>query len=462
MASRGPRRNRRHGDAARRLAARTRTGHDAGADGPGDHADGTGRREDSPPPEAARERGTRRLTPSLVLVSISGRDRPGLLAELTGALAESGFRLIDIQQATLLDLLALSILVDVGPGPEPERRLLRQVGGTALALGLDLDARPIETREANRLSDRHLQALTILSRGLDTATVARLAKTVGEHQANIVTIHRLAESDLSAVDFILDVTATPDLDALKAALLSLSDLTGIDLGLQPENAFRKSKRLVVFDVDSTLVNGEAIDELAREAGKGEAVAALTRQAMDGSLEFADALRRRVAELEGLPLEAALRARDRLELTPGAERTVATLRELGYRVAAISGGFDLIVEPLKARLGLDHAHANRLEVVDGRLTGRLLGDLVDAEGKARLLRSIAAEERVPLEQVVGIGDGANDFPMLQAAGLGIAFGRREKIRRAAAGAIRHPDLSGILYLLGVTGRDLAALARRRSA
>lgn len=292
--------------------------------------------------------------------------------------------------------------------------------------------------------------------------MARVARTVGEHQANIVTIHRLADSDLSAVDFILDVTGTPDLGALKAALLSLSDLTGIDLGLQPENAFRKSKRLVVFDVDSTLLNGEAIDELAREAGKGEAVAALTRQAMEGTLDFSESLRRRVAELAGLPLEAALRARDRLELTPGAERTVATLRELGYRVAAISGGFDLIVEPLKARLGLDHAHANRLDVVDGRLTGRLLGDLVDAEGKARLLRSIASEERVPLEQVVGIGDGANDIPMLQAAGLGIAFGRREKIRRAAAGAIRHPDLSGILYLLGVTGRDLAALARRRSA
>ncbi|MDZ4805922.1 MAG: phosphoserine phosphatase SerB [Candidatus Eisenbacteria bacterium] len=402
------------------------------------------------------------MTHQLVLVSLSGPDRPGLLGDITATLADAGFRLVDIQQATLLDWLALSILVDVGPGAEPPTRLLRAIGGTALALGLSVDARLIEASEASRLGRRDLWALTILSEGLEVATVSRLARVVGEHQANIVTIHRLAEEDLSAVDFILDVTNTPDLAELKSELLHLSDTTGIDLGLQPEDAFRKSKRLVVFDVDSTLVDGEGIDELAREAGKGEAVAALTRQAMDGNLDFADALRRRVALLEGLSLEGVHRAAERLPLTPGAHQTVEILKELGYRVAAISGGFDLLVEPLRRKLQLDHAYANRLEVSSGLLTGRLIGDLVDGAGKAALLQSIAAEERIPLEQVVGVGDGANDIPMLQAAGLGIAFGRRDKIRRAAQGAIRKQDLSGILYLLGVTGRDLAVLRRRRQA
>jgi phosphoserine phosphatase len=402
------------------------------------------------------------MTSTLVLVSLSGPDRPGLLGEVTGCLADAGFRMIDIQQATLLDLLALSLLVDVGEGPDPSGRLLRAIGGTALALRLAVDARPIESAEAGRLKHRDLMALTILSEGLDVGTVSRLARLVGSHRANIVTIHRLAEDDLSAVDFILDVTHTPDLAELKSELLHLSDSTGIDLGLQPEDAFRKSKRLVVFDVDSTLVDGEGIDELAREAGKGETVAAITREAMDGRLDFAEALRRRVAALEGLPLEAVSRAASRLPLTPGAGQTVEILKELGYRVAAISGGFDLLVEPLKSDLKLDHAYANRLEVVGGRLTGRVLGDIVDAAGKAALLRSIAAIERIPLEQVVGVGDGANDIPMLQAAGLGIAFGRRATIRRAAHGAIARPDLGGILYLLGVTGRDLAALRRRRRA
>ncbi|TPW03355.1 MAG: phosphoserine phosphatase, partial [bacterium] len=256
---------------------------------------------------------------------------------------------MDIQQATLLDLLALSILVDVGPGAEPSSRLLRAIGGTALSLGLKVDARPIEVGEASRLGRRDLWALTILSEGLEVATVSRLARVVGEHRANIVTIHRLAEEDLSAVDFILDVTNTPDLADLKSELLHLSDATGIDLGLQPEDAFRKSKRLVVFDVDSTLVDGEGIDELAREAGQGEAVAALTRQAMDGQLDFAEALHRRVALLAGLSLEGVRRAAERLPLTPGARQTVEILKELGYRVAAISGGFDLLVDPLRQRL-----------------------------------------------------------------------------------------------------------------
>ncbi len=395
----------------------------------------------------------------MVLVSISGPDRPGILAEVTAALADAGFLLLDIQQATLLDLLALSILVDCGPEPEPARRLLKAAGGTALSLGLTMDAREIAGADRDRFGARDLHALTILSDGLDTPTMARLARTVGMHRANIVTIHRLAESDLSAVEFLLDVSGTPDLPALQAELLLLSDMTGVDLGLQPENAYRKSKRLIVFDVDSTLVEGEAIDELAREAGQGEAVAAVTRKAMDGGVDFSTALRERVRLLAGLSVDRVEAVLARMKLTPGSEPTIRILKELGYRVGAISGGFETFVLPLKARLGLDHAHANRLEFRDGRLTGELLGEIIDDKGKARLLKEIAATERIPLEQVVGIGDGANDIPMLQAAGLGIAFGSRDKPRRAAHGAIRRNDLRGVLYLLGVTGRDVRTLTER---
>ena len=399
---------------------------------------------------------------SLVLASLSGPDRPGILGEIMAALAAAGFRLVDVQQATLLDLLALSVLVDAGPGPEADRRLLRAIGGIGLSLGLAVDARRIEAVEAGRLARRELYALTVLSDGLDTATVAELARIIGRHGANIVTIHRLTEEDLSAIDFILDVSATPELEALKAELILLSDRTGVDLGLQPENAYRKSKRLIVFDVDSTLVSGEVIDELAAEAGAVDAVAEITRRAMDGQLDFETALRERVARLKGLPLERVEHAGARLTLTPGAEETVRTLKELGYRVAAISGGFDVFVEPLRRRLGLDYAYSNRLEVADGCLTGRLVGPVVDAQRKAELLRQVAAEEQIPLEMVVSVGDGANDIPMLQAAGLGIAFGSRDKTRRAAHGAIRRNDMRGVLYLLGVTGRDLRRLQERRTA
>lgn len=397
---------------------------------------------------------------ALVLASLSGPDRPGILGEIMAALAGAGFRLVDVQQATLLDLLALSVLVDAGPGPEPDRRLLRAIGGVGLSLGLAVDARCLEAVEADRLARRDLYALTALSDGLDTATVAELARTIGRHGANIVTIHRLTEGDLSAIDFILDVSATPSLPELKAELILLSDRTTVDLGLQPENAYRKSKRLVVFDVDSTLVSGEVIDELAAEAGVQAEVADITRQAMEGRLDFETALRQRVGRLAGLPLDRVVRAGERLKLTPGAEETVRTLKELGYRVAAISGGFDVFVDPLRERLGLDYAHSNRLEVADGKLTGRLVGPVVDARRKAALLTELAATEQIPLEMVVSIGDGANDIPMLQAAGLGIAFGSRDKTRRAADGAIRRNDMRGILYLLGVTERDIRALRERR--
>jgi phosphoserine phosphatase len=391
----------------------------------------------------------------LILVSVTGPDRPGILATLTESLATSGYRLVDIQQATLLTFLGLSVLVEAPPGEgDPASRLLRSVGGLALSLGLSIEAR--EATDARLPGGRDLQVLTVLSDGLETPIVARLARAIQEHGANVVTIHRLAEADLSAVDFILDVSATPDLRALKAALLLLSDETGVDLGLQPENAWRKSKRLVVFDVDSTLTATEAIDELAKAAGQAEAVAKVTRVAMDGGIDFVEALTRRVALLAGLPVEVLERLAREQPMTSGAEETVRILKALGYRVGAISGGFEEMVLPLARRLGLDHVRANRLEVRDGRLTGRLEGPVIDAAGKAERLRAIAAAEQIPLELVVGVGDGANDIPMLQAAGLGIAFGTRGGPRRAAHGAIRRNDLRGVLYLLGVTDRDVRAL------
>jgi phosphoserine phosphatase len=284
--------------------------------------------------------------------------------------------------------------------------------------------------------------------------VADTAAAVARHGANIVSIRRLAESDLRAGEYVLDVSGCTEVAALKADLLRTAERLGVDAGLAREDVYRKSKRIVVFDMDNTLVAGEMIDALADAAGVGDRVAAITRQAMDGRLDFAEALHRRVALLAGLPEARVNELARSMPLTPGAEEVLAVLKSLGYKLGVLSGGFTRFVDVLRVRFGLDYAFANTLEIENGVVTGRVTGEVLDGEGKARRLEEIARAEGVPRDLVVGVGDGANDIPMLQRAGLGIAFRAKEVTRRSADGAIQRNSFDGLLYLLGVSARDRA--------
>ncbi len=391
-----------------------------------------------------------------LILSVSGRDRPGILAELSRVLADAGIELVDLEQATLQDLLALSFLVDLGGNPRHAHVLLEKFFPAAGRLGLQVVARPISPEELITLKERDLWALTLLGSEATAQMVATVAEVTRRHNANVVSIRRLAEDDLRAAEFLVDASRTADVNAFRRDLFLECEAEGIDVGLSRASVYRQSKRVVVFDADSTLVAGEVIDELARRAGVVDRVSEITRRAMAGELDFEAALIERVALLRGLPVWTLRQVEQSLPLTAGAAEVITALKLLGYKVAVISGGFSFFTEHLKRVLGLDYAFGNELEIEDGMLTGRVVPPIIGARGKADLLREIARREGVPLSQVVGVGDGANDVPMLQAAGLGVAFRAKEVAKRAADGAIHQNSLFGLLYLLGLSQADLAEL------
>ena len=390
------------------------------------------------------------------ILSVSGRDRPGVLGTLAAAFAAQGIDIVDIEQATLQNFLALSFLVDLEEDPRRASALLRTVMPLAAELGLVADVRAIAPDEVRVLKETDHAVLVLLSEKPSSLLIAELGHTTARHGANVVSIRRLAEEDLRAGEFVLDVTRVADQNALKADLFMTAERLGADAGLAREDVYRKSKRIVVFDMDGTLVVGESIDLLARHTGNAAEIEVITRDAMEGRLDFVDALRRRVALLAGLP-EAVLReVADQLEIAPGAPQALRVLRRLGYRLGVVSGGFSVIVEIVRERLGLDFAVGNQVEIVGGRLTGRVIEPILDGDGKAAALRSVAEREGVSVEQVVGVGDGANDIPMLQAAGLGIAFRAKERTRECADATLVRSDFLGLLYMLGVSGRDVNRL------
>lgn len=394
------------------------------------------------------------------ILSVSGRDRKGILAALASALADAGIEIVDIEQATLQDFLALSFLVDLDRDPERASRLLRDVIPKASELGLAVDVRGLDSDQVRTLKETDHLVLTLISERPSSRLVAALGAAAARHGANIVSIRRLAEEDLRAGEYVLDISGVSDLDAMKADILRTAEGLDADAGLAREDVYRKSKRIVVFDMDSTLVAGELIDILAERKGVADAVRSITRKAMDGDIDFEESLRHRVAMLAGLPESVLHEIAAALPLTPGAEEVIRVLKRLGYKLGVLSGGFTVFAAALQERLGIDYAFANTVEIHDGALTGKLVGPIVDGPGKARLLAEIASREGVRPDQVVGVGDGANDIPMLQAAGLGIAFRAKEGTRRRADAAIGRNDFMGLLYLLGVSGRDLKRMRQER--
>jgi phosphoserine phosphatase len=382
---------------------------------------------------------------STILVRVFGPDGPGLTAGLMDVLSAGGCELYDVEQVVIRSRLSLNVLVSV---PD-DQSTVRDVLFYAWEHGLGADFEPVTDSPG---PTPHRFAVSVIGTRVTPEAFGAVAEAIAASGGNIDSIERLARYPV--VSYELAVSGG-DQRAMRAALLETSAAFGVDVAVQAEGIARRSKRLVVMDVDSTLIQDEIIDLLAEEAGQAQEVAAITEKAMAGDLDFNEALRARVAALAGLPVNSLESVAARIQLTPGARTFVRTLKKMGMKIGIVSGGFTWFTDRLAKDLGLDHAYANELEIKDDRLTGRIIGAPVDRSRKAEILTEIARQEGIALDQVVAIGDGANDLDMLATAGLGIAFNAKPLVRDAAHSAVSVPYLDAILFVLGIRRDEVDA-------
>ncbi|MDP1520396.1 phosphoserine phosphatase SerB [Porticoccus litoralis] len=398
----------------------------------------------------------------ILLINVAGEDKPGITSAVSRVLDEHGADILDIGQAVIHDNLNLGILAKIPEGQSPEK-VQKEILYSLHAMDMKVRFQPISEESyehwvAQQGKPRHI--VTLLARRVAAHHIARVTAVTVTQGLNIDKITRLSgrvplehmEANTKAcVEFSLR-GEPDDLGALRASLLELSTELDIDIAYQEDNIYRRNRRLVVFDMDSTLIEAEVIDELAREAGVGDEVAAITEAAMRGELDFIASFSKRLGLLQGLDASVLDAISARLKLTEGAELLISNLRRLGYKTAILSGGFDFFARRIQEQLGIDYVYANQLEIEGGKVTGRVTGEVVDGQRKAQLLRDIAARENISLEQVIAVGDGANDLPMLSIAGLGIAFRAKPLVKANAKQSISKLGLDGILYLMGLSDRD----------
>jgi len=395
-----------------------------------------------------------------IALHVAGNDRPGITAKIAEVIAEERAHLVSIGQSVLHGYLMMSAIIEA-PADSKVQEKMRHA---AAELGLRLETTELSGLTADSLPPAAGPSLciTLLGTLSDATSIAGLARYLADHQVNIREVRSLSEGALSGLELIVDLPAeasmSESLAQLRGGLLRLGMSLSADLAVQKDDVFRRNRRLVCMDVDSTFVKGECIDELAELVGCKAQVAEITARAMRGELDFRASLAERVRLLKGLPLEKAQALTSRLELTPGALNFVEKLKGLGFQVGLVSGGFTFFVDDLKRRFGLDFAFANELEVENGKLTGGLIGTIVDAERKAEVLKEMAQAHNLRLEQTVAVGDGANDILMLQTAGLGIAFRAKPKLQTLAHMSLNHHErLDTLLYLMGFNARELRSLA-----
>ena len=397
----------------------------------------------------------------ILLITISGEDHPGVTAGITQILAGHGVNILDIGQAVIHATLSMGVLAEI-PDDCDRQQVSADVEACAEQQGMRAKISEVNAGSYGdwvEAQGRARYIITLLARKITADQLARVTEVVSRHGLNIDGINRLSGriplGELPAfskacVEFSVRGPLS-DSPAFRRDLLEVAAALDVDLAFQQDNMYRRNRRLVAFDMDSTLIEAEVIDELAARAGVGDQVSAITERAMRGEIDFSESFRERVALLEGLEESALAEIASELKITEGAEHLISTLRTLGYKTAILSGGFTYFAHFLQQRLGMDYVHANELDIRDGRVTGRVTGTIVDGERKAQLLRQLADAEGIDLQQVIAVGDGANDLPMLSTAGLGIAFRAKPLVKQSAEQSISALGLDAILYLLGFSDR-----------
>lgn len=384
-----------------------------------------------------------------VLITVTGIDKPGVTSALFEVLSTHDVELLNVEQVVIRDRLTLGVLVSGSPRVADGDALRAEVTAAIQRMGLDVTIERSE--DVPVIAEPSTHTIVVLGRPITPAAFGAVAHEVAA-LGNIDFIRGVSDYPVTGLE--LRVSVPPGAgDDLPANLARVAARQGVDIAVERFSLERRAKRLIVFDVDSTLVQGEVIEMLADRVGAGAEVAAITEAAMRGELDFADSLRKRVATLAGLPAKVLDEVAEELQLTPGARTTIRTLRRLGFHCGVVSGGFRRIIEPLAHDLMLDFVAANDLEIVDGVLTGRVLGPIIDRAGKAKALRDFAEQVGVPMEQTVAVGDGANDIDMLTAAGLGVAFNAKPAVREVADASLSHPYLDTVLFILGVTRAEI---------
>ena len=405
------------------------------------------------------------MASEIVLVNVSGEDQPGLMAMLTSTLAEYQVRVLDVGQAVIHDELNLGMLIQISAAPEgvSMSEVLAELEAGARARGMAVRCTPISAADyhdwvASQGKPRYI--VTLLAAGDTGAQLAAVTAIVQSHGLNIDAIRRLSGrlplADYETGRMTIEISlrgSLADSQRLKSELMQAAEDLAFDFSVQRDTVFRRTRRLVAFDMDSTLINAEVIDELAKRHGVGDSVAAITERAMRGELQFKDSFRARARLLQGLP-EAYLRdVAEAVSLNEGAHRLLRSLRHFGFKTAIISGGFQYVGDRLRDELEIDYVYANTLEIQAGVMTGEVVGEIIDAERKARLLAEIAEREGISAQQTIAIGDGANDLPMLNAAGLGVAYHAKPVVKETASHAISEFGLDSVLYLMGFSDRDI---------
>ncbi|HBD96192.1 MAG: phosphoserine phosphatase SerB [Spirochaetes bacterium GWF1_31_7] len=399
----------------------------------------------------------------IILLKISGEDKPGVTSSVTSILADNNANILDIGQAVIHNTLSLGILVEI-PGESESSPLLKDLLFKAYELGVKISFVPVSSESYDnwvQSQGKGRYIVSLVSRKLTAKQISKVSEVIYNQGLNIDSVNRLSgrislheDNNLHKACVELTVRGNPEsIESIQASFMDISQTDGVDIAFQKDDVYRRNRRLVCFDMDSTLIQTEVIVELAKAHGVGEKVHEITEAAMRGEIDFKESFKQRVALLEGLDISVMKKIADNLPITEGAHTLISNLKKFGYKIAVLSGGFTYFGEHLQKILGIDYVYANELEIKDEKLTGKHCGEIVDGERKALLLRQIADESNISLAQVIAVGDGANDLPMINIAGLGIAYHAKPIVKKNAKHSISTVGLDGILYLLGFRDRDI---------